>query len=199
MVCKCGKMPVGRARVCRFCGAETVVAKADRLVRAVLTWCAMAAGELKAAADVIEAAKKHRPYNPSMFTWGFLQERRQDFIQLRGRYKLDGSRHYTCKGCGSEAPPKETVCDQCREPFRAGDVVFHRPTREFWVLACDEAYGYVYPAGYPESRGRAEDCRLSEAADDAQRIETLRQTSSSSGVRATYARAALAALEESGR
>lgn len=46
--------------------------------------------------------------------------------------------------------------------FKAGDVVFHRPTGETWTLAKDEQDGWVYPGGWPQSQGRTEDCKLVE-------------------------------------
>jgi hypothetical protein len=51
--------------------------------------------------------------------------------------------------------------------FRAGDVVFHVPSGETWVIAAvDTKSGYVFPAGWPETRAEASDCNLLEAASD---------------------------------
>lgn len=45
-------------------------------------------------------------------------------------------------------------------PFKAGDVVKHRPTGETWSLIEDEKDGWVTPGGWPPSQGRAVDCKL---------------------------------------
>jgi len=47
---------------------------------------------------------------------------------------------------------------------KAGDTVLHRPTGETWVLLRVKD-GYVYPAGWPQSRAREKDCELVEACD----------------------------------
>lgn len=44
--------------------------------------------------------------------------------------------------------------------FKSGDTVFHRPTGETWSLIRNEQDGWVYPSGWPQSMGRAEDCKL---------------------------------------
>lgn len=84
-----------------------------------------------------------------------------------------------------------------RKPFRAGDVVFHGPSKEQWVLACDEDDGSVYPAGWPQSRVPAADCELVEAADDDARIAMLRQVAECGEVssRGATARAQLCATD----
>ncbi len=57
--------------------------------------------------------------------------------------------------------------------FHAGDFIFHRPSGEEWVLACDEDQGDVICCGWPESYARAADCDLKEAASDAERLRIL--------------------------
>lgn len=53
------------------------------------------------------------------------------------------------------------------EPFRAGDVVRHRPTGEEWQLAhCED--GRVAWCGWPEGQADAADCELVRAATDEQ-------------------------------
>lgn len=45
--------------MCRFCGAETVVAQADRLIRAVYTWCAMQAAGYARFSDALKMANTY--------------------------------------------------------------------------------------------------------------------------------------------
>lgn len=78
--------------------------------------------------------------------------------------------------------------------FRAGDTVHHQPSGEDWVLACDEYQEGVMPAGWPESRAKASDCKLIEAAADESRLRILKEASAGSGVRADLARRQLAAV-----
>ena len=47
--------------------------------------------------------------------------------------------------------------------FKRGDIVFHKPTKEKWVLVDDERDGYVVWCGWPPGRARADDCELVEA------------------------------------
>lgn len=63
--------------------------------------------------------------------------------------------------------------------FRAGDSVFHRPSGETWVLACDELDGEVMQAGWPESYAKASDCELKRAVTDEKRLEWLADVSKS--------------------
>lgn len=58
-------------------------------------------------------------------------------------------------------------------PFRAGDVVYHAPTKEKWLLAADERDGEVVCAGWPESIAKAKDCSLVTAAGDEMRKKIL--------------------------
>lgn len=50
------------------------------------------------------------------------------------------------------------------EELRPGDTVLHRPSGEEWVLLRVKD-GYIYPAGWPVSRARSEDCELVEKSD----------------------------------
>lgn len=53
--------------------------------------------------------------------------------------------------------------------MRTGDAVFHRPTRETWLVAyVDEARGELVPCGWPMCFARVEDCDLREACTDAE-------------------------------
>lgn len=58
--------------------------------------------------------------------------------------------------------------------MRAGDVVFHRPSGETWVLAYADG-AYVSACGWPESEARASDCDLVEAATDEEHEKMLRE------------------------
>lgn len=58
--------------------------------------------------------------------------------------------------------------------FRAGDHVFHRPSGEKWLLACDEMDGEIICCGWPETFARASDCDLLKAATDEERLKILR-------------------------
>lgn len=51
--------------------------------------------------------------------------------------------------------------------LKAGDVVFHRPTGEKWLLIENERDGHVIPGGWPRTRARASDCDLVEAIENA--------------------------------
>lgn len=75
-----------------------------------------------------------------------------------------------------------------RVPLRAGDHVFHMPSGETWVLACDEEGGEVMPMGWPETYAKAEHCRLTEAATDEARIASLEAVSKSHGDRGESSR-----------
>ena len=61
--------------------------------------------------------------------------------------------------------------------FRAGDLVYHKPYNETWVLAVDEFNGRVAPCGWPETIAKAEDCELRQRACDAKRNLQLEQSS----------------------
>jgi hypothetical protein len=52
-------------------------------------------------------------------------------------------------------------------PFRCGDHVYHRPSRETWVVAYCEGDN-LCPEGWPDSIARTADCRLVYAATDAE-------------------------------
>lgn len=58
--------------------------------------------------------------------------------------------------------------------FRAGDEVFHHPSKENWKLACDASdNGDVLPCGWPCTIAHANDCELIQAATDTERWNTL--------------------------
>lgn len=83
--------------------------------------------------------------------------------------------------------------------LRAGDRVYHCPTREVWVLAGAEAkaqrIGSVYPMGWPETSARHEDCILIEAATDEEHVRTLREVATSNTYAASLAKHLLAKRE----
>jgi len=64
-----------------------------------------------------------------------------------------------------------------RRRFLAGDVVFHKPTKEEWSLACDESHLSVYPSGWPATRASADDCELLTPITLKGRFETLCEVS----------------------
>lgn len=64
--------------------------------------------------------------------------------------------------------------------MRAGDVVFHRPSGETWVLAYAER-GYVSACGWPEAIDKEEDCEVVEAASDAVHLAMLREWAAKKG------------------
>ncbi len=65
--------------------------------------------------------------------------------------------------------------------FQAGDAVFHRPSGETWLLACDEEGGEVICCGWPESYAKASDCELKRKATAEERLEILTSVSKSRG------------------
>jgi len=81
--------------------------------------------------------------------------------------------------------------------FRAADVVFHHPSGERWVLACDQNGVDVQPAGWPQTLAKASDCELKEAATDEQRLEMLKRVSGlmNGGYRTSVAKAQLEKLQ----
>lgn len=82
------------------------------------------------------------------------------------------------------------------EPFRAGDVVQHKPSGEKWLLIIDEQDGTVVPGGWPDTRANAADCTIVNRADDAKRIATLRSTAASGHSSSWIAQKQLKALGE---
>ncbi len=75
-----------------------------------------------------------------------------------------------------------------RKTFRAGDHVFHKPTGETWVLACDQEGNNVICAGWPESLARASDCEIRHTADDTERLDMLTKVSTSGQTRGAWAK-----------
>ncbi len=53
--------------------------------------------------------------------------------------------------------------------MKAGDIVYHRPSKETWVLAC-AFEEHVWPCGWPETRAKAADCRLITSCDEAESL-----------------------------
>lgn len=58
--------------------------------------------------------------------------------------------------------------------FRAGDVVYHRPTGEEWVLAYAEGKR-VSPCGWPETIAEAAHCELRKACPDEEHLKMLHE------------------------
>lgn len=75
-----------------------------------------------------------------------------------------------------------------------GDLVFHRPSRETWLVAYVRGR-HLCACGWPESLADLSDCLLVEKASADERMELLQSMASGSGSdsRNRYARAALAA------
>lgn len=92
-----------------------------------------------------------------------------------------------------EQTPREA---NARVPFRAGDKVYHRPTQERWILACDEVGDAVYPCGWPETRASSIDCEVLTRSTDTERTRVLRMSGrpGESSERCSYARAQLEAM-----
>ena len=63
-----------------------------------------------------------------------------------------------------------TDTNEQRRAFKSGDIVFHRPTGEKWLLIRDEHNGYVYPGGWPSTEAKASDCELVLTAEQAYEI-----------------------------
>ncbi|HEC72084.1 MAG TPA: hypothetical protein ENI36_00605 [Thermoplasmatales archaeon] len=83
--------------------------------------------------------------------------------------------------------------------FRAGDIVYYKPTGEKWVLACDEERSRVMWLGWPGGVAHASDCQLVEAASEDERLKTLREVSDInklSDFRRIIAQRQLARIEE---
>ena len=70
-----------------------------------------------------------------------------------------------------------------------GDIVFHKPTEEKWVVACviEDKLSWC---GYPEGYANLTDCELLDSADENERKKLLIQMSESSpnDHRARYAK-----------
>lgn len=62
--------------------------------------------------------------------------------------------------------------------MRTGDVVFHRPSGETWVVAyADEERGELVPCGWPFTIAQISisDCDLREATNDAEHLALLKR------------------------
>lgn len=80
--------------------------------------------------------------------------------------------------------------------FLADDAVFHAPSGETWVLACDQDGEHVVAAGWPETRAYASDCTLKRVATPESRLKMLRQAAASKGDHGGYSyRRSLAASQ----
>lgn len=71
-----------------------------------------------------------------------------------------------------------------------GDFVFHRPTRETWIVAYVRGDALSY-CGWPDGLARLADCLLVHKASQQERTDTLKTLAASSGHRAEYARRVL--------
>ncbi len=75
-----------------------------------------------------------------------------------------------------------------------GDTVFHRPTREEWLVACVQG-DHLSWCGWPEGMARLADCLLVDKATHAEREKLLRDMAArddESGHRVRYAQHRLA-------
>lgn len=61
-----------------------------------------------------------------------------------------------------------------------GDTVFHRPTRETWLVAY-ATDRHVCPCGWPESLADLSDCSLVEKATSAERLGLLEDLAAAGG------------------
>lgn len=58
--------------------------------------------------------------------------------------------------------------------IRAGDSIYHKLTREIWLVALDEIDGRVYWCGYPfGGYGNSSDCTVEHPASDEERLGML--------------------------
>lgn len=71
-----------------------------------------------------------------------------------------------------------------------GDTVFHRPSRETWLVAHCE-HGELMWVGWPEGYARLDDCLLVNKASAESRIRLLHSMATSNGIRGGKARAKL--------
>lgn len=75
-----------------------------------------------------------------------------------------------------------------------GDTVFHRPSRETWLVACVIGDRLMW-CGWPEGQGALADCLLVEKATHAERLDLLHRMAETTGqdARGQFARDKLTA------
>lgn len=71
--------------------------------------------------------------------------------------------------------------------MRSGDVVYHRPTGETWVVAAVDGLR-VYPAGWPETLAWAGDVELREECSDEEHRSFAEAVARTTGPRGAVAR-----------
>ena len=72
--------------------------------------------------------------------------------------------------------------------LRIGDVVFHRPSGEEWMVAAVDGK-FFYAAGWPETLALVSDVGPVRAASDAEHVRMVGHVRASAGRRASLARA----------
>lgn len=83
-----------------------------------------------------------------------------------------------------------------REPYytiETGDMVFHRPTRELWIVANCKGSELMW-CGWPEGYAQTSDCLLVNKATQTQKKQILLDLAGAGGTRAYRARHELEAL-----
>lgn len=76
--------------------------------------------------------------------------------------------------------------------MKTGDVVFHRPSEEEWVVGwADHKSGYMAPCGYPTCRARIDDCDVIRESSEQECWDLALQFSRSGRSDANYALAFL--------
>ena len=61
-----------------------------------------------------------------------------------------------------------------------GDIVFHRPTAETWIVACVQGNNLSY-CGWPEGMADLSDCELKEKTTPEKRDQLLKELAGKSG------------------
>ena len=76
-----------------------------------------------------------------------------------------------------------------------GDTVFHKPSRETWLVACVIGDRLMW-CGWPEGQGKLSDCLLVTKATHTERLDLLQQMANMSGndERSRFARDYLTAV-----
>lgn len=76
------------------------------------------------------------------------------------------------------------------EKLRTGDVVFHKPSEETWVVAwADNSTDDMAPCGWPTCMARISDCELVTPATDEKHAALVEQVATSGRTDAHRARA----------
>ena len=64
--------------------------------------------------------------------------------------------------------------------MRTGDVVFHEPSGEEWLVAwADHDSGYMAPCGWPTCQAKISDCRLVKVGADEEATKLIEQIAKS--------------------